>query len=219
MIKPGDTFEHLTVIEFAGFVPSNTSSKSQKLGTWRCVCACGAQTVVKGRYLTKGETKSCGCLKSDSLRKRNSIHGMSGTRTYASWAMMIQRCTNPNFESYERYGGAGVTICKEWMTFENFYKDMGVRPPGKSLDRIDNNQGYHPGNCRWSTDLVQAQNRRAVFRNSKTGVRGVMWREDFQRYAVSIGENARQKHLGLYQDFFEACCVRKSAERSLWGSI
>ena len=83
------------------------------------------------------------------------------TGTYRSWCDMIQRCTNPRRDNYERYGGRGITVCERWMTFANFLADMGERPDGTSIDRIDNYRGYEPGNCRWATAIEQAQNKRA----------------------------------------------------------
>lgn len=88
------------------------------------------------------------------------LHGMTKTRTFKSWDSMLQRCTNPNDPSYPRYGGRGIKVCKRWLKFSNFLADMGVRPEGKTLDRINNDQGYKPGNCCWATAEEQQRNRR-----------------------------------------------------------
>jgi hypothetical protein len=103
---------------------------------------------------------------------RYSRHGMSGTREYRIWAGMIQRCTNPNSMSYDDYGGRGITVCQDWLRFENFYRDMGDAPFKRSLDRINNDLGYYPDNCRWSTATVQASNRRLPV-NPETGIREI----------------------------------------------
>ena len=90
----------------------------------------------------------------------NATHGMSGTPTYSTWIAMKERCTNPEHNHYEDYGGRGITVCAHWLhSFENFLSDMGVRPEGKTLDRKDGNENYEPGNCRWATDEEQNNNR------------------------------------------------------------
>ena len=94
-------------------------------------------------------------------------HGYWKTPTYKSWTMMKQRCLNPNAVDYPRYGGRGIEVCESWMTFKMFLADMGERPTGTTLDRIDNDGNYEPGNCQWSTPKEQAQNRRQMSRNER----------------------------------------------------
>src|SRR3990167_2204749 len=91
--------------------------------------------------------------------------GLAGTSpTYQSWKAMLERCRRPLNASYKRYGGRGITICKRWLVFENFLADMGERPVGTSIDRLDNDGNYEPGNCRWATPVEQAANRRTARR-------------------------------------------------------
>lgn len=126
---------------------------------WLCKCDCGKETVVIKENLSRGITKSCGCLKNDT--QNNKTHGMSKTRFYSEWCSMIRRCENKKDKSYRRYGGRGITVCDRWRKdFMNFYEDMqGDYDDGLTLDRIDNSLGYNPSNCRW-VSMKQQQNNR-----------------------------------------------------------
>lgn len=132
---------------------------------WSCLCICGKQTVATSRNLVGGKKRSCGCLKREVSGHCNATHGQTiggNSRLYRCWRDVVNRCTNPKVECYQRYGGSGVTICEEWRnSFEAFSRDVG-EPPDVSLtiDRIDNDKGYEPGNCRWATHTTQSRNRR-----------------------------------------------------------
>jgi hypothetical protein len=133
---------------------------------WRFRCDCGAETTVTGSEVTRGKTRSCGCLAVDALRDRSSKHGelVAGGRTpeWDAWASMRARCENKEHAAYARYGGRGITVCEAWSSFEAFLRDMGRRPTsGHSLDRINNDDGYGPTNCRWATKREQNRNRRS----------------------------------------------------------
>lgn len=128
---------------------------------WECRCDCGNMTTAKTRYLRYGRKRSCGCLHIDTASGVNRRHGMHGTPTYKSWSSMIQRCTNSNHDDFHNYGGRGITVLDRWLSFDAFHKDMGTRPPvGYSIDRIDVNGNYGPGNCRWATTKEQQSNKR-----------------------------------------------------------
>jgi ribosomal protein S25 len=101
-------------------------------------------------------------------RQNRKYHGLGATPTYRTWYSMIERCTNPSNASFKNYGARGITVCKEWAeSIENFVSDMGLRPPGKTIDRIDSNIGYTKDNCKWSCDLEQQRNKRNVVINEK----------------------------------------------------
>lgn len=156
----GQRFGRLIAIKRVG-------SDKQKRATWRCRCDCGRETVVASSYLINGDTNSCGCLKLELLFKRSTKHSKARTRLYRVWANMIQRCYDPKHTHYHRYGGRGITVCDEWRDdFQAFY-DWAMAngydenaPKGKcTIDRIDNDKGYSPDNCRWVDMKIQRHNR------------------------------------------------------------
>ena len=156
----GQKFNRLTAIEPVG--RSGTSV------LWRCVCDCGEQTEVRAYALRSGEIKSCGCARAD----RVITHGKTNTPEYKAWAGMIARCCNEKNKRYPLYGGRGINVCDRWRaSFSDFLADMGQRPsPKHSLDRINNDGDYEPGNCRWADQKTQCRNRRNNVRHTAHGL-------------------------------------------------
>lgn len=168
----GATFGRLTAIERAG-----KDAHGNLL--WFCRCSCGNERTVICDNLRRGLTKSCGCLHREKAANRASTfqlahgHARKGaiSPTWRSWHCMVNRCRNPSVDGYHRYGGRGIKVCDRWEnSFENFLADMGERPPGKTIDRKDNDGNYEPGNCRWATAKEQTANRRGSSLRAESAV-------------------------------------------------
>lgn len=184
MAKPytdvaGQRFHYLTAIRHI------------KLARWLCRCDCGKERVVYLSYLRNGMAKSCGCKNINSAK----THGLSRTPAHRAWVSMRSRCHNPqNHPNWENYGGRGISVCERWNSFENFLADMGERPNGTSIDRIDVNGIYEPGNCRWATAREQANNRRDARRLTFQG-RTMSCAE----WARELGMTRSKLHIRLFR--------------------
>ena len=146
-----------------GMLTVHTSNGTNRRGDamWLCDCVCGNQVSVRGSSLRAGHTSSCGCVQRQVAKELLTTHGLSSHPLYGTWYGMKQRCNNPEAISYKYYGGRGIQVCERWMlSLPNFIQDMGEKPsPEMSIDRMNNNAGYYPENCRWATPIEQLTNR------------------------------------------------------------
>lgn len=154
LVSKGEKFGRLTVI----------SEVARKLNSRAVLfsCDCGKLKEIRLQDVLLGKTTSCGCFNRENAARRHTTHGRSKDPVYRVWASMVERCSDPACRYYPRYGGRGIEVCDEWLTFENFIRDMGERPKGETrytVERINNSLGYSKLNCKWATYVEQANNK------------------------------------------------------------
>jgi len=194
----GEVFGRLIVVSRA---PKDKAGRHR----WLCRCQCGTLLTVRTGNLRRGTTKSCGCLRKEAARLRFTKHGLHQTSTYKIWKGMRIRCRNINYAKWGDYGGRGIRVCERWENFENFLADMGSHPSGTSIERIDNDGDYEPGNCLWATQTVQSRNTR---RNRRVTVCGkqMLIMDACDVYGVqktSVWSYRARKRITLTEAFFD----------------
>lgn len=197
--------------------PKSTGSRPYRRALFECHCGNEFEAIING--VSSGSRISCGCLAKEHLKrmsKNNVKHNMSRDPIYKVWLGIVTRCTNEKNFAFKKYGARGIGICKEWLDdcflFIDWAKSNGYRK-GLQIDRIDNSKGYSPDNCRFVTPLVNSRNK-GTPKNSRFGIAGITWEQN--KYRVRINVKGKKVNVGAFDDFFEACCARKSAEISLW---
>lgn len=152
-------------------VIARNGSNKHRESLWTCLCDCGATLDVPRQHLKSGNTRSCGCLQREEAKEKHTKHGLNGTPVHGAWRHMHDRCRTEKNKEFKNYGGRGISVCKEWSSFEVFFADMGHPPtPNHSLDRVENDSDYSKNNCRWATPTEQSMNRRVARLVSISGV-------------------------------------------------
>ena len=209
-INVGDKINRLTVIG-KSFIKNGRAYTP-------CKCDCGTVKEVREDALKSEERVSCGCFRLERLRETIATHGKMGTKSYGTWEGMLQRCNNPNSIGYREYGGRGITICERWLHFEEFFTDMGERPEGTSLDRIDVNGNYCKENCRWADASVQGFNQRKSTNNT-SGRTGVSWNKQKLKWDAYIMKDRKKINLGRFEKKEDAILAREQGELKYYGFI
>ena len=204
----GKKYNMLTVIE-------KIDNNPKGVIMWKCLCDCGNETIVRGGNLKSGMVKSCGCLRHKS---KTVTHGKSKTKLYHIWNGMKNRCYNKNSKSYKNYGGRGISICSDWLSFESFSKwaNENGYSDGLTIERIDNDGNYCPDNCTWITKGEQAQNRRMcrkITYNGKTQTL-MQWCHELNVDYSLVHNRINKLNWDFEKAIFTPCNVEKRNKKS-----
>jgi hypothetical protein len=195
-----------TLIRNLGVLYPNENSKwKSRYGIYKCGF-CGNEFKAQVKHINNGATKSCGCYRKKVSSELNKTHGLTNTRLHRIWKNLKNRTLNKNTKDYNDYGGRGITICEEWkndfMSFYNWAMSNGYSED-LTIDRIDNDGGYCPENCRWTTKTIQARNTR-IAKNNTSGYKGVSFYKGKNKCIAQICVNNKSIYLGLFPTAVEA---------------
>ncbi len=209
----GQRFGLLRVI---GRAASRVTPNGTKKTMWECTCDCGNSCIIGYQNLKVGYTKSCGCFRAEMSAERLVTHKMTNTPTYRSYRAMLNRCKNPSYKNFKYWGGKGVKVCDRWLeSFENFLEDMGERPKGTSINRVQGAMVYSKETCKWDDRSTQSFEQ-SKYRNNTSGVTGVS-ENRHGSFIARISVNNKQIHLGSFSSLEEATKARQDAEIKYYG--
>ena len=219
----GDYPKPILIEDLGTMYPTESSKQKRRFGLYKCGF-CGEEFRTHIRYINNGITKSCGCYLKKKVKERRLTHNLTNTKIYNIWRNMKARTLNPNHKQYKDYGGRGIKVCEEWLDIQNFYNwamSNGYEEnKGLSIDRIDNDGGYSPENCRWTTITIQNRNRR-IGKDNTTGFKGVSYRKDENKYIAYISVKPKRIHLGSFSTAEEGAIAYNNyiIENNLEGFI
>ena len=185
--------------------PTKTSKQKATYGLFECQY-CKKEFKTQINSVKRGQTRSCGCQR----KGIHTTHNLKSHRFYYTWHNIKSRCYNVNNKDYKNYGGRGITICDEWLDIKNFTKWTDLTYPhieGYTLDRIDNNKGYSPNNCRWADTTTQAHNKR-IPKNNTSGYVGITWNNPTNKWCATVGVDGEKIRIGSYSNKEDAVKAR-----------
>ena len=188
--------------------PTKTSTYKKRIGLFRCECGKEFKTVISS--VNSGNTKSCGCLNDFKRKTSQQTHGMSDTRLFKIWAGIIKRCTNKKCIHYKNYGGRGIVVCDEWMDDSSSFIRWALLngySDDLTIDRIDNDNGYSPDNCRWTDRRTQNINKRKQNSCSSKYI-GVSFHSKVKKFCAYVNIDGKRKHIGVFEDEYKAAMHR-----------